>query len=183
MTSLANDHQRPEAGRRQPRTHVFVTATLYAEAGSAPVNIRNMSPSGALVEAAVLPAPGTWVWLRRGGLEAGGRIAWQEGRRAGVALDTMIHIADWTARQANAGQARADAVVAHFRAKRPLPAPIATLPPSIEAELQLVRSELAALEAALVGDSIVVATHPEIQSLDICLQRVDRVLKRLRGGG
>ena len=46
----------------------------------------------------------------------------------------------------------------------------------------MLRAELAQLESALTEDTALVAAHPEIQTIDISLQRVDRVLKRLRAG-
>jgi hypothetical protein len=54
-----------EEGRIAERSNVFVIATLYCAAGSAPVRIRNLSPSGALIEGSVLPLPGARVqdWL------------------------------------------------------------------------------------------------------------------------
>jgi hypothetical protein len=50
-------------------------------------------------------------------------------------------------------------------------------------ELTQLRAELGALENALIADVILVATHPEIQMLDIACQRIDRVLRHLRGEG
>ena len=49
---------------------------------------------------------------------------------------------------------------------------------SIQAESLLLRSDLAELEASLIKDVILVATHPEIQTFDISLQRIDRMLTR-----
>lgn len=34
---------------RQPRTNMFVLATIYADTGSAPARVRNLSPTGALI--------------------------------------------------------------------------------------------------------------------------------------
>jgi hypothetical protein len=175
-----------EEGRRQPRTHLFVVATLYADSGSSPVNIRNMSPCGALIEAAVLPEPGARIGLRRGPLHATGKIAWRSDRRAGVNLDSSIHVADWMARLGSAGQAKVDAMVATVRGNAgascltPVAGPDSL---SIEAELATLRSDLADLESKLIEDPILVATHPEIQTIDISLQRIDRIVQRLRGDG
>jgi hypothetical protein len=172
--------------RREPRTHLFVAATLYAKAGSAPVNVRNMSQSGALIEGAVLPDRGSDIVLRRGHLQAAGRIAWRFDNRAGVKLDASVHVTDWMARQGSAGQQRVDSLVAIVRNDGPTPPEATTVGidrGSIEAELCLLRSELAELEASLVKDVILVATHPEIQTFDISLQRIDRMLKRLCAGG
>lgn len=165
-----------------------MSAALYSDAGSAPVHIRNMSPTGALIEAEFLPEPGSLIVLRRGSLKAAGHIAWQVNRRAGLAFEATVHVADWMARLASSGQDRVDEIVAGFKAGsgRP-PAPAA---PSndgagvttIEAELATIRANLVALSERLIGDAIVAATHPEIQTLDITLQRIDRVLLKLKQG-
>ena len=51
--------------RREPRTNMFVMATIYADTGSAPVKVRNLSSTGALIEGEVLPPLGATVRLRR----------------------------------------------------------------------------------------------------------------------
>lgn len=173
-------------GRHQARTHLFVAATLYADAGATPVNIRNMSQTGALIEAAVLPEVGCRIILKRGPLQAAGNIAWRAGRRAGVRLEADVCVADWMARLGNTGQDRVDALVAIVRNDVPrmgAPAPVAMEALSVEAELAMLRTELTRLERGLVGDPAVIATHPELQTFDISLQRIDRILKRLRTGG
>ena len=163
-----------------------MAATLYADSGTTPVHIRNMSQFGALIEGAVLPDPGSKIMLRRGQLQAAGRIAWRFDNRAGVTLDASVHVADWMARQGSAGQQRIDSLVAIVRNDAPGTAESCADPidrDSIEAELGQLCAELVELENALVRDVILVATHPEIQTLDISLQRIDRILKRLRAGG
>ena len=176
----------PAEGRHQSRTHLFVAATLYADAGSSPVTIRNMSQSGALIEAAVLPDVGERVRLKRGNLEATGWITWRVARKAGVRLEAAVYVSDWMSRQGSAGQERVDTLVSIVRNDGSAP----FLPPaepigrvSIEAELRQLRLELAALETALLKDVIMVATHPEIQTLDISVQRIDRILKANYGEG
>ena len=47
------------------------------------------------------------------------------------------------------------------------------------AELMTLRTELAELGNSLIGDVVLVATHPEIQALDIAVQRIDRMIGRL----
>ena len=181
-------HQLPHhEGREQPRTHLFVAATLYSDAGSSPVHIRNMSSSGALIEAALLPDPGSRISLRRGQLHATGEIAWRSDRRAGVKLEAIVHVADWMSRIGTSGQQQVDAMISSCKAgDRPgnvTPLATGSTPTSIEVELVMLRTELAVLENALVEDAALVAAHPEIQTIDISLQRIDRVLKRIRTGG
>jgi len=60
--------------RVESRSNIFVMATIYAPGGSTPVRVRNMSRTGALVEAPVLPAAGSRVRLSRGSLTVVGDI-------------------------------------------------------------------------------------------------------------
>lgn len=185
MNQAARQTDPASEGRHQPRTHLFVAATLYADAGSSPVTIRNMSLSGALIEGAVLPDVGDRVRLRRGQLQAAGAIAWRTDRKAGVRLEASVHVPDWMSRQVNAGQERVDELVSIVRNHGPKAAAVAGGPVqlSVEGELHQLRLELGELEAALLKDVVVIATHPEIQTLDISVQRIDRVLKALRARG
>ncbi len=168
-------------GRQLPRTHLFVAATLYAGSASAPVHIRNMSPSGALVEADALPPVGTSISLSRGRLHATGNIAWRAGRRAGVRFEAAVTVPDWMARQVSAGQQRVDALLAIVKKDaRPEVSADSASPANVVDELGWLRSELGQLETALLRDATVVAAHPEIQAIDISIQRIDRILELLR---
>jgi hypothetical protein len=67
LTSLvaldANDHDSGRQQRADIRSNMFVMAVLYCDGCSAPVRIRNLSRSGALIESAVIPPDGahpTW---------------------------------------------------------------------------------------------------------------------------
>ncbi len=81
--------------RRELRNNLFVIATLYGADGSAPVRIRNMSRSGALVEGGVLPPVGAEVRLCRGSLGVTGNLVWLAGRRAGLHFAGAIAVAEW----------------------------------------------------------------------------------------
>lgn len=144
-----------------------------------------MSQSGALVEGSDLPDVGCRAVLRRGPLQASGHIAWRTADRVGVRFDHAICVQDWLPRPSGAGQQRVDDVLARLKGAPNLSGipPSGPLPASIEAELLKLRSELGLLESVLIADVIVVATHPEIQTFDIALQRIDRILKQLRDGG
>ena len=60
---------------------MLVAATLHVDGQLLPVRIRNMSVSGALIEAATLPPAGAAVVLERGSLQVAGRISWSTGSR------------------------------------------------------------------------------------------------------
>ena len=176
--SVSADH-----GRIHPRTHLFVIATLYSDSGSAPVHVRNMSPSGALIESAVLPELGTKVRLKRGSLQASGRIVWKAGRKAGVSFAGNVHVADWMLKTPSP-QERVDRIISDYKAngQHAQAAPESSCHDedgSVRSELALLRAELTQLGNLLSNDVILVATHPELQLLDISLQRVERLIGRL----
>jgi PilZ domain len=173
-------------GRNHRRTHLFVAATLYSDMGSVPVRIRNMSPSGALIESPNIPEPGIQMILRRGSLQIAGRIAWKAEQKAGIAFASNAYVADWMARQAGLDQERVDQIVADFKAdgrsgNGSSSAASLTDDSSLETGLMALRSELAQLGNSLIIDTILVATHPEIQALDVSIQRIDRMIGQLRG--
>lgn len=177
----------PHEGRQHDRTHMFVAASLYSNAGTCPVHIRNMSLNGALVEGAILPERDSPVTLRRGSLEIAAKVVWAAGRKAGVAFGAPVQVADWMSRNAPTHQARIDDIVRGIRSGigdgEGSPVPSAPPPPSdfpLEAELKALKEELTQLENGLCGDMEIVAKHPEIQLLDIALQRVGRLLGGLQ---
>jgi hypothetical protein len=173
-----------DEGRRQPRTHLFVAATLYCQGDTVPVRIRNMSPSGVLLEGADLPETGTAITLKRGGLQAAGEVAWKADRKAGIAFSGTVHVASWMSRQPSSHQARVDAIVSDFKTGRraeehetPAPSPGST---SLEAELLELRAGLAELGNSLANDPALIAAHPEMQMLDVSVQCIDRMIGQLR---
>lgn len=169
--------------RKTARTHLFVGATLYHGRRSAPVRVRNMSPSGALIEFEDLPDIGALVILRRGSLEALGAIAWKTGNKAGVAFSAAIDVLDWMPHRLATHQVAVDAIITDHRSARQLGPPPSTPCPidstSIEAVLTQVREDLCQLGSCLTEDAALVAAHPEIQALDIAVQCIDRVLREL----
>ncbi len=82
-----------DESRREERTHLFVAATLYFADGSCPVHIRNMSPTGALIEGAVLPEIQMPAIMKRGELETNVSLVWKAGRKAGLSFSSTVHVA------------------------------------------------------------------------------------------
>jgi len=76
--------------RRARRSHVIMAASIEAGGVSIAVKLRNLSPKGALVEAAQLPAVGSSVVFRKKELNLAGRVAWVTAGRAGIAFDTLL---------------------------------------------------------------------------------------------
>jgi hypothetical protein len=181
LTPLTTDES-----RRQDRTHLFVAATLYAAGSPSPVHIRNMSPSGALIEGAVLPEQDMAATLRRGCLEAAARIVWKAGRKAGICFSSTLHVADWMSRIVPSHQDHVDEAVRSIRAGQEVEPshgadrPPALAGPGLEAELRALKGDLAELENGLTADAAVAAGHPEIQLLDVALQRIERMLAGMR---
>lgn len=170
-----------DEGRRQPRTHLFVAATLYSDSRPAPVRIRNMSPSGALLEGAGIPGPGSAVTLKRGSLETCGVVAWNADQKAGIAFSGPVEIAHWMSRRPSSHQARVDKIVADIRTGQPStdggePATEGHDGGRLKTELLQLRADLARLGGKLANDPALIAAHPEVQMLDVSVQRIDRML-------
>ena len=171
-------------GRRCERTHLFLAASLCSGGAAHPVNVRNISTTGALIEGTIVPEVGEELLLKRGGLNATGRVAWKAGRKAGIAFSSTVYVADWMARQPKQHQARVDGIIHAIRSE-PAGRPDETeegeagLAQSIEGELRSLKAILAELERDLISDVIIVATHPEIQLLDVARQAVDRILQKV----
>jgi hypothetical protein len=175
-----------DEGRRQPRTHLFVAAILYSGGRAAPVRIRNMSPSGALLEGAGIAEAGTAVTLKRGSLEAFGVVAWSADLKAGIAFSGPVEIASWMSRKPPSHQARVDDIVAEIRTGQPRPdhgkpATKANGAGSLETELAQLRADLSRLCGMLANDPALIAAHPEIQMFDVSVQRIDRIIGQLGG--
>lgn len=150
------------------------------------MHVRNISASGALIEGSIVPNQGDRVILKRGSLEVPAMVVWKAGRKAGISFSSAIVASDWMARQHSAHQGRVDAMIHVIRSGAGDgsgagdPRAAAAAQPSLEAELQELGSTLVALEQGLIGDVILIATHPEIQLLDIARQAVERMLHTVR---
>jgi hypothetical protein len=79
--------------RSDPRSNVFLLATIGAGPTSNPVKVRNLSVHGALLEGADLPT-GTTAFLRRGSLRVAGVIAWRDRTHCGIRFQSsaIAHI-------------------------------------------------------------------------------------------
>jgi hypothetical protein len=76
--------------RRNRRATVLMAATLELSGGQLAVKLRNLSAEGALVEGDHLPVEGSELMFCKGDLSVPGRIAWSEGRRAGIAFSSQL---------------------------------------------------------------------------------------------
>jgi len=76
--------------RRSNRAPVMLTARLELAGEAQQVVLRNLSPGGALVEGKWLPAEGSVVLFVRNDLRVQARVAWVEGKYAGVAFECPL---------------------------------------------------------------------------------------------
>ncbi len=78
--------------RRTPRrSNVLLSASIELSGISLPVILRNLSSEGALIDGDKLPVEGAEVIFRKAELSLSGRIAWVEGKRAGLAFSEALH--------------------------------------------------------------------------------------------
>jgi hypothetical protein len=78
------DESSNSQNRKTRRSNVLMSASLELSGTSVPVKLRNLSAEGALVEADKLPIEGASVLFRKGDLSVAGKVAWVNGRQAGV---------------------------------------------------------------------------------------------------
>lgn len=182
------------ADSRPPRKNLLLSGTIEAEGLKVPVRIRNLSESGAMLDGAALPRPGTRLVLRRNEIEVAAEVVWQNDGRCGIAFDkSAVTVDEWVSGkrvpispfETQRGQARVDAIQGAVRSGVALPAepeaPSALPSPAdlearIVEELFYVRRLLESLGEALVEDPAVLAQHMEaLQDLD----RASQVLGHL----
>ncbi|HVJ01590.1 MAG TPA: PilZ domain-containing protein [Sphingomonas sp.] len=182
----------PEPQPRAARKNLLLSATIEVDGLKAPVRIRNLSESGAMIDGAALPRPGSRLVLRRAEVEVAATVAWQAGGRCGVAFDhCAVTVDEWVSGtrvatfDGHRGQARVDAIQAAVRSGAALPAepqapaavPVAAdLDSRIVDEILHVRRLLDELGEELVSDPAVLQQHLQaLQNLD----RASQVLEHL----
>jgi len=171
---------------RAPRKNLFLAASIQSGALSTAVRIRNLSQTGALIEAPALPDVGERLRLVRQEVEIGGTVAWRSGNRCGIQFEGQIAIDDWVAGkcrspQAAAGQARVDEIQRMVRAGEPVPQ--AEAPPKVAVsadmaldmriadELGYVGRMLEAVGDAFANDLILLQRHTAaLQNFDAACQ-------------
>lgn len=168
--------------RAHPRTSMFVLANMTAPSGCGTVKIRNMSPSGALIEGEALPKIGEPLRLGRAGLFVSGRIVWRNFSKAGVRFDQEVDVNHWMP-SGGARQQEVDRIF-HDLKTRPIAADPERSPeiaPSLvtDADLLDLATSIDTLADELADDDGVVARHASrLQVLDTASQ----ILRRLAVG-
>lgn len=80
----------PEDKRDNKRSRLLLTAQMECSAGIIEVHLLNISHTGAKLDAATPPARDEHVVLVHEDLRVGGRVAWVEDTRFGLAFDTPV---------------------------------------------------------------------------------------------
>ena len=168
---------------------MFLVAVLQGAGFSVPVRIRNMSTSGALIEAAAVPEGGSPVRLIRGSLMIPAQVVWSDAGRCGLRFSSVVSVREWLAPPSNREQKRVDDA---FRAMKAgaIPLPLkpeshdATSPIELGMDLRAVAKLLGAHCEDLLGDPHAVIRYGErLQNLDIVLQVIGAVADLLSGEG
>lgn len=76
--------------RRSRRSPVLLAATVEVAGEPVSVKLRNLSEEGALIEGEQLPLEGSSTYFGRNDLRLKSRVAWVQGRYAGVAFDQRL---------------------------------------------------------------------------------------------
>ena len=182
--------ERASDARMATRTSLYLAASLYCDGASFPVKIRNISPSGALLESSTGLALGTLVQLVRGSLIVHGLVAWIDGDRCGLKFSGSIDVQQWRMTPTNGEQQRVDEIVRLVKAGAvPLRVSALSCDPQtalddsgLSADLVRASELLGKLGDRLAKDAIVVAQYSiELQNLDIAMQVVAAVEAILSG--
>lgn len=165
---------------RAPRKNLLLSATIEAGRLRAPVRIRNLSETGAMIDGAVLPEVGTALLLRRLEVEIGATAVWRSDGRCGITFDGTVSVDEWISgvrqsfRPASSGQPRVDGIQAAIRSGTSLPvedAPASDDPIDPEGLERRIAEELAYV-CRLLG-----AVGEELADDPIILQRRGRALQ------
>ncbi|HUE80444.1 MAG TPA: PilZ domain-containing protein [Sphingomicrobium sp.] len=164
-------------GRVEPRTNLFMAATLLSGGREIVVKIRDLSTSGAQIEGCDFPEVGSVMILVRGGLRVRGHVTWSTERRCGLHFSTHISVPNWMASPVNREQQRVDHAVAAVKAGA-VPTATASDPRALAVDelvedLKRVAKLLEMLGDAFAGDLEIVTRHGVmLQNLDIALQTI-----------
>ena len=80
--------------RNSQRSPVMLTANLELAGAVQPVILRNLSTGGALVEGESLPTEGSILLFTRKDVRVRARVAWVEGKYAGIAFECPLERAE-----------------------------------------------------------------------------------------
>lgn len=178
---------------RTPRKNLMLAASIEATGSRAPVRIRNLSETGAMLDGTALPDTGAALVLLRADIRVAATVVWREAGRCGIRFDNIVASVDeWITGKRVAtfhghqGQARVDAIQSAVRtgaALAPEPAAITgkalrpgELEQRVSEEIIYVQRLIDALGEELVEDPVMLQRHSRVlQNLD----RASQVLAHL----
>lgn len=175
-------------GRMDARLNMYVAAILIVDGRASPVKIRNLSKTGALIDASVLPEPGARVRIVRGELHEEAHVVWRSDRCCGLQFGGAVDVRAWLASRDSSHQQRVDEVVRLVRAgKLTAPAPsdiVLSRPPiPIDADTEALHDVVMEIAATLqqvseefADDTSILVTHSKkIQILDTLAARLNAI--------
>jgi hypothetical protein len=170
--------------RSSPRTNLFLAAVLRGPKYSAPVKLRNMSSTGALVEAAAIPPVKSEVRLVRGSLMVPASVVWSTEGRCGLRFSSLVSVQEWMAPPANREQERVDEAVRLIKSGAipfpPAPGPEIANQAQFGSDLRSIARLLELLAEHLVSNEETVLAHgDELQNLDVAVQTLNAVASSL----
>jgi hypothetical protein len=170
-----------------------LAAVIESDTQKAPVRIRNISETGAMIDGAAFPPIGTTLILRRLDMSVRATVIWHMAGRCGIHFEGLVSVPDWVGGAAGAmpGQMRAEAIQAAPRtgalppvvAARPSPAgPKSDIADErLADELAYVRRVLDGVADELAGDPVVLQRYMRsLQNLDIAGQIIEQLAAVLR---
>lgn len=84
------DESNAPKNRQNRRSNVLMSASLELSGAALPVKLRNLSVDGALVEGDKLPVEGASIMFRREEIAVPGKVAWVQGKKAGISFIRKI---------------------------------------------------------------------------------------------
>lgn len=200
MTSSQSDEpgSGPAAGSEQPRAtrkNLMLAASIESAGSRAPVRIRNLSETGAMLDGAALPGAGASLILTRADIQVSASVVWCAGGRCGIRFDNVAASVDeWiTGKRAavfagQRGQARVDAIQNAVRSGAAIPAEATPgtatstgeLERRIAEEIIYVQRLIDALGEELIEDPVMLQRHSRVlQNLDRASQMLEHLGKVL----
>jgi len=178
---------------RATRKNLMLTASIESAGTKAPVRIRNLSETGAMLDGAALPGPGASLLLIRADIQVSASVVWCAGGRCGIRFDNIAASVDeWVTGKRAAvfagqqGQARVDAIQNAVRSGAPLPTEASASPGTaisvidlerrVAEEIVYVQRLIDALGEELIEDPVMLQRHSQVlQNLD----RASQILEHL----
>lgn len=173
----------PSELRRSRRANVFLAGVIHCGGSSFPVRIRNLSPTGALVDGKDMPAATGVVRLQRGPHSASATVVWSNPAGCGVRFESAVPVHEWIAYgRGHSGQQRVDDMLASVRAGGEADAAVDSSTPLAAIGRLQAAEQLDMLARELQQIAADLSDIPAVAEEDItALQRLDIAAQRLVG--